>query len=81
MPDTRGVLHAFDARSGAELWSHNNGLGHTGGIVSYNAKGKQYIAVITGWGSLVGDDYKKLYGEPYESMATDQGTIVVFALP
>lgn len=47
------MLCAYDARTGKKLWSHNNGQGHDGGIISYTAKGKQYIAVMTGWGSLV----------------------------
>ena len=53
----RGMLVAYDARNGKELWTHNNGQGHNGGIISYTAKGKQYVAVMTGWGSLVGDGY------------------------
>jgi PQQ-dependent dehydrogenase (methanol/ethanol family) len=81
VPDTRGVLRAYDARTGAELWSHNNGLGHNGGIISYTARGKQYVTVAVGWGSLVGDAYPDLFGEPYKSMAVDQGWIVTFALP
>ena len=36
-------LHAYDAATGKELWSHNDGLGHNGGIISYSAKGKQYV--------------------------------------
>jgi alcohol dehydrogenase (cytochrome c) len=81
VPDSRGVLHAYDARTGAELWTHNNGLGHNGGIVSYSARGKQYVTVAVGWGSLVGDAFPALFGEPYKSMATDQGYLVTFALP
>ena len=69
------------ARTGAELWSHNNGLGHNGGIISYSAKGKQYVTVAVGWGSLVGAEFPKLFGEPYKSMPTDQGYLVTFALP
>ncbi len=80
VPDARGWLHALDARTGKELWSHNDGQGHNGGIISYMAKGRQYIAVATGWGGLAGDDYKILYGEPFASMPTDQGTLVVFGL-
>jgi PQQ-dependent dehydrogenase (methanol/ethanol family) len=80
VPDTRGVLHAYDASTGQELWSHNNGVGHNGGIISYAAGGKQYIAVATGWGSLVGDAYPDLFGGPYENMATDSGVLVVFTL-
>ena len=80
VPDARGWLHALDARTGKELWSHNDGQGHNGGIISYMAKGKQYIAVATGWGGLAGDDYKALWGEPWTSMPTDQGALVVFGL-
>ena len=80
VPDARGYLRALDARTGKELWSHNNGQGHNGGIISYSAKGKQYVAVATGWGGLAGDDYKVLYGEPFTSMPTDQGALVVFGL-
>jgi alcohol dehydrogenase (cytochrome c) len=81
VPDARGMLRAYDATSGQELWSHNNGIGHNGGIISYSAGGKQYIAVATGWGSLVGDEYPALFGEPYKSMPKDTGAVVVFALP
>jgi alcohol dehydrogenase (cytochrome c) len=80
VPDARGYLRALDASSGKELWKHNDGQGHNGGIISYMAKGKQYIAVATGWGGLAGDDYKVLYGEPFASMPTDQGALVVFGL-
>jgi PQQ-dependent dehydrogenase (methanol/ethanol family) len=80
VPDSRGVLHAYNATTGEELWSHNNGLGHNGGIISYTAEGKQYIAVATGWGSLVGDAYPDLFGGPYKNMATDSGALVVFTL-
>src|SRR6266540_4459988 len=80
VPDARGWLHALDARTGAELWKHNDGQGHNGGIISYMANGKQYIAVATGWGGLAGDDYKVLYGEPWASMPTDQGMLVVFGM-
>ena len=81
VPDARGVLHAYDAATGKELWSHNNGIGHVGGIISYNAGGKQYVAVMTGWGSLVGDEYPALFGGNYASMPKDSGALVVFALP
>ncbi len=81
VPDARGVLTAYNAATGEKLWSHNNGVGHNGGIISYRAGGKQYVAVVTGWNSLVGEGYPALFGEPYKSMANDTGTLVVFALP
>ena len=81
VPDARGYLRALNATTGQEVWKHNNGVGHNGGIISYSAKGKQYVAVETGWGSLVGDEYAALFGEPYKSMPKDSGALVVFALP
>ena len=80
VPDAEGVVHAYSADSGKELWSHNNGIGHNAGIISYMAGGKQYIAIPAGWGSLVSDEYVALYGEPFKSMAKNTGALVVFAL-
>lgn len=81
VPEAEGTLVAYNAKSGKRLWSHNNGQGHNGGIISYMVKGKQYIAVMTGWGSLVGDGYGDLWGEPFKSMPKDSGVLKVFALP
>jgi alcohol dehydrogenase (cytochrome c) len=80
VPDSRGVVHAYNAETGAELWSHNNGLGHQGGIVSYAVDGKQYIAVTAGFGGMASDDFGPAFGEPYKSMPRDEGVLVVFAL-
>lgn len=79
--DARGYARALDARDGKELWSFNNGVGHNGGIISYAVAGKQYVAMATGWNSLVGEGYAALFGEPYKSMEKDTGALVVFALP
>ncbi len=80
VPDARGVLRAYNAETGKELWSHNNGVGHNGGIISYSAGGKQYIAVPAGWGGMVADEFAGLFGEPYKSMPKDAGALVVFTL-
>jgi glucose dehydrogenase len=80
VPEADGTLSAHDASNGKKLWSHNNGQGHNGGIITYTAKGKQYVAVMTGWGSLVGDSYGDWFGEPYKSAPKDSGVIKVFAL-
>ena len=79
--NSRGVIHAYDSRNGTELWSHNDGIGHNGGIISYSAKGKQYVTVAVGWGSLVGDNFPKMFGGAYTSMPTDQGYLVTYTLP
>jgi PQQ-dependent dehydrogenase (methanol/ethanol family) len=81
VPDARGWLHAYDAGTGNELWKHNNGQGHNGGIITYSAKGKQYVAVMTGWGGLAGDDYAAFFGGSFAQMPKDSGIIKVFALP
>jgi alcohol dehydrogenase (cytochrome c) len=49
--DMRGVVRAYDADNGKELWTFNAGSGVRGGPVSYAVNGKQYIAVPTGLGS------------------------------
>ncbi len=80
LPDAQGMVHAYNAETGAELWNHSDGLGHVGGIISYSAGGKQYVAVTVGFGSLVSDGYGKLFGEPFKSMPRDEGLLVVYSL-
>ena len=79
VPDARGWLRALDARTGKELWKHNNGQGHNGGIISYTAKGKQYVAVEPA-GADSPATTTVLYGEPWMSMPTDQGALIVFGM-
>jgi len=81
VPDARGWLHAYDAKDGKELWKANNGNQHNGGIISYEAGGKQYVAVVTGGPSLVGEGYAALFGGPYKTMEKNTGSLVVYTLP
>ncbi|MBV8564304.1 MAG: PQQ-binding-like beta-propeller repeat protein [Methylobacteriaceae bacterium] len=80
VPDSRGTVHAYDAKTGAELWSHSDGIGHQGGIISYSVGGKQYVAVVAGFGGMVSDDFAPTFGEPYRSMPRDDGVLVVYSL-
>jgi PQQ-dependent dehydrogenase (methanol/ethanol family) len=80
VPDAEGVLHAYDASNGKELWSHSDGVGHDGGIITYMAGGKQYVAVVAGWGGMATDDYPKMFGEPFTSMPRNTGVLTVYAL-
>jgi hypothetical protein len=80
VPDSRGTVHAYNATTGAELWNHGDGLGHQGGIISYAAGGKQYVAVVAGFGGMAADDYAPTFGEPYKSMPRDEGVLVVYSL-
>jgi alcohol dehydrogenase (cytochrome c) len=50
--DSNGYVHAYDARSGKEVWNFNTGSGIRAGIISYAVGGKQYILVPSGFGSL-----------------------------
>lgn len=46
--DMHGVFHAFDARTGQELWKAALGSGIGAGPISYAVDGKQYVAVVVG---------------------------------
>ena len=78
--DFNRYFKAVDVKTGKLLWQIRLGNTVQGYPVSFSLDGKQYIAVMTGWGSLVGDEYAALFGGPYPNMANDTGAIVVFAL-
>ena len=80
VPGADGMLDALDAKTGDKLWSHNNGVGHNGGIISYSVKGKQYIAVVTGFGSHTSGNFGPMFGEPFKSMSGDSGQLLIFGL-
>lgn len=50
--DPNGIVHAYDAKNGKEVWSFNTGSGIRSGLISYAVDGKQYILVPSGFGSL-----------------------------
>src|SRR6478672_5074878 len=80
VPDARGWLHALDAKSGKDLWKANDGVLHNGGIISYEANGKQYIAVVTGFPSMVSEGYPAMFGPPYTTMEQNTGALIVYTL-
>jgi alcohol dehydrogenase (cytochrome c) len=80
VPDAEGILHAYDSQTGKELWSHSDGVGHDGGIMTYEANGKQYVAVVAGWGGMVTDGYPKMFGAPFTTMPRNTGVLTVYAL-
>ena len=61
--DPLGILRAFDATNGEELWSFNTGSGIRSGLVSYAVDGKQYILVPAGWGSWASVLFPALFPE------------------
>jgi quinohemoprotein ethanol dehydrogenase len=53
-----GHVNAYDATNGQRLWNFNAGLGILAAPMSYEAHGKQYIALLVGYGgsASVGSD-------------------------
>ena len=49
-----GNFSAYDARSGAKLWSIDLTTGILAPPMSYAIDGEQYIAVLAGWGGAAG---------------------------
>ena len=47
-----GLIGAFDAKTGTQLWSNPAQTGVIAAPISYMAKGEQYIAVVAGWGGV-----------------------------
>jgi len=47
-----GDLVAYDARTGEVLWKEHLGLGIAAPPITYRIGGKQYIALLVGWGSV-----------------------------
>ena len=45
-----GWLIAYQADNGKELWKFNTGVGLSAPPISYSVEGKQYLAILTGWG-------------------------------
>ena len=48
-----GEFVAYNARTGAELWHTNLGLGISAPPVTYSVNGRQYIALLVGWGGSI----------------------------
>ncbi|KRB82332.1 hypothetical protein ASE00_09650 [Sphingomonas sp. Root710] len=49
-----GLLRAFDASTGRQLWSFKAGLGILAAPTSYSFRGKQYVSVLVGYGGAGG---------------------------
>jgi quinohemoprotein ethanol dehydrogenase len=45
-----GLLIAYDAGTGEQLWQFNAGLGIIGAPISYSVAGRQYVSILVGYG-------------------------------
>jgi alcohol dehydrogenase (cytochrome c) len=67
--DLNGDFSAYDGRTGKRLWRHHIGQPMGAGVVSYEAGGRQYIAVAAGLKS------------PNWPLTTGTARIVMYRLP
>lgn len=76
--DGQGYFKAFDAHTGKEKWSWFAQTGIVAAPVSYSVNGKQYVAVMAGWGGalpmVVGGELLS------ESLASKTNRLLVFSL-
>ena len=77
--DPKGMLRAYDADTGKELWSFNTGSGMRSGLISYAIDGEQYILVPSGWGSYAAVLMPALLPELEKVPAAS--TLIAFKLP
>ena len=74
-------FRAFDAESGRLLWQHRLSSGVIGVPVSFEADGRQYIAVQAGWGVDAVGSQRRVDGFFGKETIVPQGGVVwVFAL-
>jgi len=76
------LFRAFDAQTGALLWQQKTSSGVIGVPVSYAVDGRQYIAVVSGWGVDAQRKQDYLNKARGSDIQVPQGGVVwVFALP
>lgn len=70
-----GTFQAFNASTGAKLWSFDAQTGIIAGAVSYAVKGEQYVAVMAGYGGAY--PLTSAFEDPREAR---NGRVLVFKL-
>jgi len=79
--DWNRYIDAFDAKTGELLWQTRAGASVQGGIVTYAARGRQYLAVIVGTGASGWSNQIPLHTTPELTRPRHGNAVVVFALP
>ncbi len=77
--DPEGHFFALDATNGKKIWSFSTGSGHRGSPVTFSVKGRQYVAVPSGWGSAAAGAMPQIWPEMEDFPSGS--TLFVFALP
>ncbi|MGO9392430.1 lanthanide-dependent methanol dehydrogenase XoxF5 [Rhodoblastus sp.] len=88
-----GYLKAVDAKSGKELYKYKTPSGIIGNVMTYEHKGRQYVAVLSGVGGWAGIGLAAGLTDPHAGLGAVGGyaalsnytslggTLTVFALP
>lgn len=72
-----GEFAAYNAATGAPLWSYNVLAGAASGPATYSINGEQYITITTGWGSAYGLTSGLAYDQ---KVLSSVGKVVTFKL-
>ncbi len=58
------MLHATDAKTGKDVWTHEAPMGVHGSPMTYTVNGKQYVAFPVGWGGWINGYAPGLAAQP-----------------
>lgn len=75
-----GIFAAYDAKTGAKLWSIDLTTGILAPPISYSVDGEQYVALLAGWGGAGGLASLKDSNVAVIKHGTNQGRLFVFKL-
>lgn len=62
--EATGMLHATDAKTGKDVWTHKAPMGMHGSPMTYAVNGKQYVAFPVGWGGWINGYAPGLAAQP-----------------
>jgi alcohol dehydrogenase (cytochrome c) len=74
------MFSPYDSADGELLWSTRLGDVPSGAPISYSVNGRQYIAVVAGYGTMLSGGYLPLVPE-IAVPTTPSSSIYVFELP
>jgi PQQ-dependent dehydrogenase (methanol/ethanol family) len=77
--DWLGMFHAYNAKTGDELWKFNVGSGVGAGAMTYQVDGKQYVAIVAGRSATI-PLYLGDLGKRMVAASPEGGALVVFEL-